>query len=58
MEYTIIIQGYTVEPTEEKTLEKAHRIGENALEHGALHYKVVSIGSDLCWDSRDRSTSN
>jgi hypothetical protein len=53
MEYTIIIQGYSDELTEKETLDKAHLMGERAIKDGALHYKIVSVGSDLCWDSRE-----
>jgi hypothetical protein len=53
MEYTIIIKGYSdLESNASKTLDVAHEIGEKALLCGASEYKVVSIDSDLCWDSR------
>ena len=53
MEYTIIIQGHTKSDlSEQETLDAAHEIGEQAIQSGALQYKIVSVGSDLCWDSR------
>lgn len=56
MEYTIIIQGYSKpEFDEQETFNLAHEIGEKAIKNGALHYKIVSLGSDLCWDSRSFS---